>query len=342
MTSTNHSLNDALLTGPVIQDELFDLILRFRKYAVALVADVEKMYRQIRIHPEDTSLQRILWRFNPSEPVKIYELQTVTYGLAPSSFLATRVLKQIAMDFEGIYETGAQAVSEDIYMDDFISGADSIEKAIKLRDEVQSLMSEGGFQLRKWSSNRREALKDLPSEVLDEATMLHFESDQRVKTLGVAWKPVPDEFCIDVQLVDHDGHWTKRKIFSAIAKLYDPLGLVSPVVSWAKIRLQNPWLASIGWDDPVPQEIVSQWSDFYTHICCKNSRCPVSYFYQICQRSSFTFSAMHQKSDTIRIETSMLDPPASQGGVNRVEIPRSTTETTFVTTDGAVCCTVEG
>ncbi|XP_058826908.1 uncharacterized protein LOC131686914 [Topomyia yanbarensis] len=126
-TSTNHSLNEALLTGPVIQDELFDLMLRFRKHAVALVADVEKMYRQIRIHAEDTSLQRILWRFDSSEPVNTYELQTVTYGLAPSSFLATRVLKQLASDLEGMYKTGARAVSEDFYMDDFLSGADSIE-----------------------------------------------------------------------------------------------------------------------------------------------------------------------------------------------------------------------
>ncbi|XP_058448928.1 uncharacterized protein LOC131428884 [Malaya genurostris] len=64
-TSTIFSLNDALLTRPVIQDDLLDLMIRFRKHAVALVADIEKMYRQIRVHSEDTPLQRIVWRFNP-------------------------------------------------------------------------------------------------------------------------------------------------------------------------------------------------------------------------------------------------------------------------------------
>ncbi|XP_058443065.1 uncharacterized protein LOC131425280 [Malaya genurostris] len=265
-TSSNYSLNEILLTGPVIQDDLFDLMLRFRKNAVALVADVEKMYRQIRIHQEDTPLQRILWRFDPRDPVQIYELQTVTYGLAPSSFLATRVLQQLSMDYQAKYSKGSLAVSEDFYMDDLLSGADTVENARKLRDEVQALLAEGGFQLRKWSSNRSELLQDLPSEVLGVADTLRFEPEQKIKTLGVVWDPQLDQLCIEVQPIEADTQWTKRKIFSAIAKLYDPLGLVSPVVAWAKMRLQHLWLASIGWDDPVLPEIESKWTEFYSQL----------------------------------------------------------------------------
>ncbi|XP_062538989.1 uncharacterized protein LOC134207281 [Armigeres subalbatus] len=157
-TTTNHSLNDALLTGPVIQDDLLDLMLRFRKHPIALVADVEKMYRQIRIHPEDTCLQRVFWRFDLSDPIEVYELQTVTYGLSPSSFLATRVIQKLAEDIGYRYEHAASKISKDFYMDDFISGADSIEQARVLRQEAQALMAEGGLHLRKWSSNKLEVL----------------------------------------------------------------------------------------------------------------------------------------------------------------------------------------
>lgn len=80
-TDTGFSLNDALLKGPIIQDELLTLLLRFRKHEVALVGDVEKMYRQIRLHSDDTSLQRIFWRFSTEDPIGEYELLTVTYGL---------------------------------------------------------------------------------------------------------------------------------------------------------------------------------------------------------------------------------------------------------------------
>ena len=58
-TSSGYSLNDKLLVGPVVQDDLFSIILRFRLHAIALTADVEKMYRQILHHPDDRNLLRI-------------------------------------------------------------------------------------------------------------------------------------------------------------------------------------------------------------------------------------------------------------------------------------------
>ncbi|XP_058826837.1 uncharacterized protein LOC131686859 [Topomyia yanbarensis] len=265
-TSTNRSLNDALLTGPVIQDELLDIMLRFRKHAIAVVADVEKMYRQIRIHPEDASCQRILWRFEPSEPIQIFELLTITYGLSPSSFMATRVLKQLALDGASGHEAASLAVAEDFYMDDFLSGADSVENARRLKHEVQNLMAKGGFQLRKWSSNAPEALEDLPAKATDGPSMFYFEKEPKVKTLGVAWETDVDRFCIEVRDVKNNEQWTKRKIFSAIAQLYDSLGLVSPVIAWAKIHMQRLWLASVDWDDPVPDDVSARWEEFYVQL----------------------------------------------------------------------------
>ncbi|XP_058448933.1 uncharacterized protein LOC131428890 [Malaya genurostris] len=97
-TSSGYSLNDALCVGPVVQDDLLTIILRFRSYPIALVGDVEKMYRQVLVHPIDAPFQRILWRFSPDNPIQTYELRTVTYGLALSSFLATRTLRQQAND----------------------------------------------------------------------------------------------------------------------------------------------------------------------------------------------------------------------------------------------------
>ncbi|XP_055630624.1 uncharacterized protein LOC129771224 [Toxorhynchites rutilus septentrionalis] len=265
-TSKNFSLNEALLTGPVIQDDLLVLMLRFRKHAVALVADVEKMYRQIKIHPTDASLQRILWRFSSSDPVQVYELQTVTYGLSPSSFIATRVLQQLATDVGKRYKRAAGVVTEDFYMDDLLSGAETIDEAKHLRYEIQTLLAEGGFQLRKWSSNCQEVLADMSSGELQTTTTLYFENESKVKTLGVAWETKTDQFCIDIQPNVNDGYWTKRKIFSSIAQLYDPLGLVSPVVTWAKIRMQRLWLASLEWDERVPDEIEIHWKEFSNQL----------------------------------------------------------------------------
>ncbi|XP_055527405.1 uncharacterized protein LOC129720021 [Wyeomyia smithii] len=95
-TSTNISLNDSLLVGPVIQEDLRSIILQSRTRQIMVVADIEKMFRQIEIRPEERRLQRILWRPSPNVPISKYELATVTYGTKPAPFLATRVPMQLA------------------------------------------------------------------------------------------------------------------------------------------------------------------------------------------------------------------------------------------------------
>ena len=86
-SSSGISLNDALMVGPTLQDDLFSQLLRFRSRKYALTADMEKMYHQIRVHPEDALYKKILYRANPNEPVKTYTLNTVTYGTACASYL---------------------------------------------------------------------------------------------------------------------------------------------------------------------------------------------------------------------------------------------------------------
>ena len=80
-TSSSHrSLNDNLLIGPTIQEELYNLLLRFRLFKYVLTADIVKMYRQVLIDERDRRFQYILWRYSAEEKIKTYRLNTVTYG----------------------------------------------------------------------------------------------------------------------------------------------------------------------------------------------------------------------------------------------------------------------
>ncbi|XP_011860044.1 PREDICTED: uncharacterized protein LOC105557407 [Vollenhovia emeryi] len=118
-------------------------------------------------------------------------------------------------------------------------------------------MRAGGFPLQKWSSNYPEVLpptdENSPFTVEIEPT-LH-------KILGLAWKPDQDTFHFSV-LDFSTPTLTERKIASEIARLYDPLGLISPVLIKAKIILQELWLVKIGWDDPIPSELHERWVFF--------------------------------------------------------------------------------
>ncbi|XP_038122414.1 uncharacterized protein LOC119771097 [Culex quinquefasciatus] len=264
-TTSNFSLNEALMVGPVLQDPLFDLVLRFRKKQVALVADIEKMYLQVKVHPDDTPLQRILWRPSPSEPIRTYEMLRVTFGLAPSSYLATRCMQQLAQDEGEVYSRAKEALFRDFYVDDFIGGADSEEEALLLRQELEQLLPKGGFRLRKWVSNATGALAGLAADDLGTQTTLSFDQEQ-VKTLGINWQPGPDVLGIDVTGLSVNGQWTRRKVYSVIAQLWDPTGITAPVISWAKIRMQLLWVATQGWDDPLRPDLAGRWTEFYQQL----------------------------------------------------------------------------
>lgn len=105
-TSSGHSLNDLMYTGPTVQSELFSILLRFRLPKFVFTTDIEKMYRQILIHPDDQKYQLIIWREDPSHPVSYYKLNTVTYGTRAAPYLATKCLQKIADDNLDRYPLG--------------------------------------------------------------------------------------------------------------------------------------------------------------------------------------------------------------------------------------------
>ncbi|XP_049286210.1 uncharacterized protein LOC125765292 [Anopheles funestus] len=257
------SLNDCLMVGPVVQDPLFDLILRFRVNSIALVADIEKIYLQVKVHQEHTPYQRILWRFSEEEPIEVYELQRVTFGLGPSSFLATRVLQQLAEDEGELLPLGKRALLEDFYVDDFIGGANDEDQASLLVQELRLLLQKGGFVLKKWSSNRPRVLSALHSSEKAVLDSIDLGAENQFKALGVCWSPATDELSIAVKgIVSSNEMFTKRKIYSLIAQLFDPLGIIGPIIVWAKIRMQHLWIAKNDWDDPVTEEVNRTWSQF--------------------------------------------------------------------------------
>ncbi|XP_065091051.1 uncharacterized protein LOC135712014 [Ochlerotatus camptorhynchus] len=96
-TTTGVSLNDTLLVGPTVQNDIVSIILRFCIHLVVLTADVPKMYRQVWLHKDDCKYQLILW-WDSDGNLKVFELRTVTYGVASSPHHATRVLIQLATD----------------------------------------------------------------------------------------------------------------------------------------------------------------------------------------------------------------------------------------------------
>lgn len=134
-SSNGVSLNDILMTGPKIQDDLYDIVQRFRMYRIVMSADIAKMYRQIWIHPDDKGLQRILWMNTPNQPITTYELNTVTYGTASAPFFATRCLQQLIEDEIVNYPEAATLAKGGFYVDDLITGTDNVDTALSMQQD---------------------------------------------------------------------------------------------------------------------------------------------------------------------------------------------------------------
>lgn len=93
-----------------------------------------------------------------------------------SAFLATRCLKQLALDEMQKLSVDSRIVHIDFYIDDLITGAETTEDALKIRKETMELLSKGGFELRKWSSNEPRLFSDM-KENNGENSVIHFNED---------------------------------------------------------------------------------------------------------------------------------------------------------------------
>ncbi|XP_059217672.1 uncharacterized protein LOC131994802 [Stomoxys calcitrans] len=260
-TATGLSLNDILHSGPTIQPKLFNTLVRYRFFKVALSGDICKMYRCVRVSHPDDYLQCILWRENEADDIKTYKLNTVTYGTKPAAFLAIRAMHQLAIDEEENFPLGSKVVRRDFYVDDMLSGGNTIAEVEEIRHQVTALLKKGEFLIRKWCSNDPDALRDVPAE--DCETLLKFHDGTDVtKTLGLTWDPQSDNFIFSFTPIDDWKVVTKRSILSSIARLYDPLGLIGPVITKAKMFMQHLWKLNLQWDESLPQSLHSLWIEY--------------------------------------------------------------------------------
>lgn len=266
-TSNGFSLNDRLLVGPTIQPELFDTLLKWRLFKYAISGDIEKMYRQIYVNPHHGNFQCILWKKPGTEKIQMYRLLTVTFGTASAPYQAIRCLHEVGERIKATKPEIAKIIQSQFYVDDLLCSCETIDQAITIRDELNKCLAEYGFNLRKWKASDNEILKNI--EDSEKEAVLNFQST--FKALGIAWQPATDSFLFKPNKQLEIMCWTKRAVLSEIAKFFDPLGLISPMIIKSKIIMQDLWRASINWDEPIPQKIEVEWKKLYLSMTANNS-----------------------------------------------------------------------
>ena len=259
------SLNSFLHIGPKLQEDILVLMIRWSFLPVVFSCDIVKMFRQFLVHEEDVDWQRILWRNSAEEPIQDFRLTTVTYGTACAPFLANACMIQLAEDEQQKYPQAAEVLRKNRYADDFFAGGDTLSEAMSVRDQLLKTLASAGMSVGKWATNYPDLLKGLGSQV-NKGHEAEFQEQETVSTLGLRWISSEDAFCFKILGVNNSEQITKRSMLSEIARLFDPIGWLSPVVIHAKIMLQNLWMQAIGWDDPIPEKLKHAWIDFRAQL----------------------------------------------------------------------------
>ncbi|XP_074101282.1 uncharacterized protein LOC141528902 [Cotesia typhae] len=241
-TTSQVSLNDIQHTGPKTQRDIIDVLLWIRRYKYIFMTDIVKMFRQIQVHQNDWDLQRILW-INEQRNVKAYQLTTVTYGTRSAPYLACRTLKRLVEDKRENYPLAVDAILKGSYVDDISGGADSIDQLNIIAQQLNGMCASACLPLDKWKSNTQEFVIPSTSQTKDKSS-LHTFDESLSKVLGLSWLSTHDQFTFQSS-ISESAVITKRSILSEVAQLFDPLGLISPVVIKAKILLQQLWLEKL-------------------------------------------------------------------------------------------------
>ncbi|KAL0811217.1 hypothetical protein ABMA28_009646 [Loxostege sticticalis] len=265
-TNKKVSLNDLLLNGPVVQNELFDILILARLDEYIFVTDIRHMFRAINLNEKYRSLQNILWRDSPDKNVECIQLNTVTYGLKSSSYLATRCLVELAEQYSEQFPLAAFILKYQTYVDDVLGTAASLESLIEAKEQLCKLLNVGGFQLHKWSSNTVEVLQDIPAEKQYFDNIELQKDNLSLKTLGINYNVKLDTLNLASPNPATKVPETKREILSFISKFFDPLGLAGPIIVCAKVILQKLWQARINWDSTPDQELGKAWLEFYESL----------------------------------------------------------------------------
>ena len=123
------SLNDSLETGPMLQNLLWDILVRNRFKPISLCADIQKSFLQIRIRESEQDTLRFRWlRDIRKERIEILRFTRLVFGLNQSPFVLEATLREHLSKYESICPGIENEIMTSMYADDLILGGVLVEK----------------------------------------------------------------------------------------------------------------------------------------------------------------------------------------------------------------------
>ena len=215
--------------------------MRFREDQIVISADIEAMFMQVFVSPEDQPYLRFLWKDNIGQPATFQYTRHI-FGAIDSPCVACYATRQNAKDNADKYPALEQIRKRNIYMDDLYKAVPTPTEATQLMNDLQKMFSLGGFNLTQWTSNSQQFLTTVNENHLENSDSLTKKEPPLERVLGLKWKPDTDVFLVEAKkfhAIDKKD-LTQRKLLKFASSIFDPLRITMPLT----IRLrQSPQLA---------------------------------------------------------------------------------------------------
>ena len=329
-TQAGMSLNNQCLQGPDLNNKLLHVLLRFRQFHDAIMADVESMYHHARIPLKDRSCLRFLWDVNGQN--QEFRMTSHLFGGVWCAASSTYALRQTVVDFPS-----SQLVNDtDFYVDDLLKSVRTYSEAVEVIQGTKELLKSGGFNLTKFVvSDTR--LFDLIVETDRAKEVKVISSEMLSKALSIKWNVSDDAFYNVSREHDSPSVVTRRSMLSKVSSMYDPLGLICPVILQGKALFQEATRMKLAWDDGVPSELSHQWSQWLSSLSHLSSlsfpRCiipkefadGVMELHHFCDASVREFGAcsyLHIVDHRGQIHVSLVAGKARLAPMKQASIPR--------------------
>ena len=160
-------------------------------------------------------------------------------------------------------------IKKNLYVDDLFSGGISTPKAKENKIKAVEIFADAAFELHEWHSNVPELESaDTEQNGGDHETY----AKQQLGTpeggdgtiLGLKWDKLRDTLSVAVSTEKADN--TKGGIPAKIARIYDPLGVASPLTLCRKLLYRAACNLKVGWDEQLPLDLVEKWAKWESRL----------------------------------------------------------------------------
>lgn len=251
----NNSLNQCLYKGPLMLEDLSGILLRFRRYKYGITADIEKAFLQVGLQDEDRDVTRFLWVKDINKGIADQNIKHLRFCRVPFGVISSPFILAATINYH-LNKNGteiANTIAKNIYVDNLLVSVNKPEEAIDMYNKAKSIFEELSMNIRDWCSNCNSLMNKFQMTVPTE--------DKTV--LGMKWNPDSDKLFIktDVKKLLRKNVETKKDVLRIIASVYDPCGLVAPLLLSTKLFLQDLWRLKLKWDTKLSEEQIEKWKE---------------------------------------------------------------------------------